>query len=77
MEYTFSWATFMVGILILIASGAVTAFYQPLADNLGSGTSSYDKFRLWGLIGCALGIIVMLNLHSLFIDWALGGLFGR
>jgi hypothetical protein len=76
MEYTFSWGTFFVGMLILLAGAALTIWYRPIADNLGSGVSSYDRYRLVGLIGCGVGFIVMLNLHSLILGWLFGMLFG-
>ncbi len=67
MEYTFSWASFFIGILILLVGGALTLWYQPIADNFGSGVSSYDRYRMWGLITCGVGIIVMLNLHTVIL----------
>ena len=77
MEYTFSWGSFFVGILIFLAGAALTAWYRPIADNMGSGVSSYDRFRMWGLIACAVGFIVMLNLHSMILGWLLGSIFNR
>lgn len=76
MEYTFSWGAFFVGILILAAGAALTIWYRPIADNIGGGVSSYDKYRLAGLIGCGLGLLVMLNLHTLILGLIFGSLFG-
>lgn len=76
MEYTFSWGAFFVGILILAAGAALTIWYRPIADNIGGGVSSYDKYRLAGLIGCGLGLLVMLNLHTLILGLIFGRLFG-
>ena len=76
MEYTFSWGTFFVGALILLAGAALTAWYRPIADNLGGGASSYDRYRLAGLIACGVGLIVMLNLHTLLFGWFFGMFFG-
>ena len=76
MEYTFSWGWFGVGLLILLAGVALTVWYRPIADNFGSGVVSYERFRLWGLIGCGTGLLVMLNLHSLFLSWFFSMLFG-
>ena len=75
MDYTFSWAAFFIGALILLVGAALTAWYRPIADNLGSGVSSYDRYRLAGLIACALGIVVMLNLHTLILGWIFGLFF--
>ncbi len=76
MEYTFSWGAFFVGMLILAAGAALTIWYRPISDNFGSGVGSYDRYRLVGLIGCALGIVVMLNLHTLILSLIFGRLFG-
>jgi hypothetical protein len=67
MDYEFSWGAFMIGVIITIIGVLVLRFYQPLADNLSSGAVSYDRFKLAGLIGTIVGIIVMLNLHTFLI----------
>ena len=76
MEYTFTWGTFFIGALILLLGAALVIWYRPIADNLGSGVSSYDRYRLIGLIACGVGFIVMLNLHSLLLGWFFGMFFG-
>ena len=76
MTYTFSWSWFFIGIIVLLASGALTAWYRPIADNFGSGVSSYDRFRLWGVIGCGIGFILMLNLHTLILTVIFSQFFG-
>ncbi len=67
MVYEFSWFSFLIGIIILICGAALTVWYQQIADNFGSGVGSYERYRLCGLIGCALGFVVMLNLHTLLL----------
>ena len=76
MEYTFDWGAFFLGILILAASGALVIYYRPIADNFGSGAASYDRYRIWGLIGCGLGLVVMLNLHTFLLTLFFPQLFG-
>ena len=76
MEYTFSWGAFFVGIIILALGAALTIWYRPIADNFGSGVGSYDRYRLVGLIGCGLGIVVMLNIHTLILTLVFSQLFG-
>jgi hypothetical protein len=76
MGYTFSWSAFFFGFLILLAGSALTIWYRPLADHLGRGVASYDRYRLAGLIACGIGFIVMLNLHTLFFSWFFGLFFG-
>ena len=72
MEYSFSWGAFFVGALILGLGAALTIWYRPLADNLSGGASSYDRYRLAGLIACGVGLLVMLNLHTLIFSWFFG-----
>ncbi len=76
MEYIFSWSWFLGGILVLFAGAALTVWYQQLADMFGSGVSSYERYRLYGLIACIFGIVIMLNLHTLLLRWFFGMLFG-
>ena len=67
MEYTFSWGWFLIGIIIIILGGLLTVYYRWVADNFGSGVGSYEKFRLYGLIACGIGFVVMVNLHTLIL----------
>ena len=75
MEYTFSWAWFGIGALIVLASAALTIWHRQIADNLGSGVVSYERYRMWGLIGCGIGLVVMINLHTLLLTWFFSMLF--
>ena len=75
MEYTFSWGSFFIGILILLASGSLTLWHRQIADAIGSGVNSYSRYQLWGLIGCGLGLIVMLNLHTVILTVIFSSLF--
>ena len=77
MEYTFSWNWFFIGTLILIAGAALTIWYRPIADNIGGGVGSYDRYRLWGLAGIGLGLITMLNLHTLLLYGFFSMIFSR
>ena len=77
MEYIFSWGWFFIGIIILALGVAFTVWYRQIADNFGSGVASYDRFRLVGLASCALGILVMLNVHTLILTGSFSQLFGR
>ena len=76
MEYTFSWGAFFFGIIILGVGAVLTIWYRPIADNFGGGVASYDRFRLAGIIGCAIGIIAMLNIHTLILTALFSQFFG-
>jgi hypothetical protein len=77
MQYEFSIGSFFVGLLILAAGVAFVKWYQPIADNLGSGVASYDRFKLAAFITCGLGFVVMLNLHTMLLTWLFSSLFSR
>ncbi|MFV0485119.1 MAG: hypothetical protein ACK5MU_02755 [Candidatus Saccharimonadales bacterium] len=66
-EFSIGW--FMLGLLILIAGGLVVVFYRQISENLASGVSSYDKVKLFGLIGCGVGLLIMMNLHTLLLQF--------
>jgi uncharacterized membrane-anchored protein YitT (DUF2179 family) len=77
MNYEFSTAAFFIGVIILVVGVVGMRFHQVIADNLGSGVASYDRYKLYALIACILGFIVMLNLHSVILGWFFGMVFGR
>ena len=77
MEYTFTWGAFFFGLLILLAGTVLTIWYRPIADNMGSGVASYERYRLWGLIAIGVGFLVMLSIHTLLITWLFGMFFNR
>jgi len=65
--YELSLGSFFVGILILASGVALMRWHQWVADNFGSGYSSYDRYKLAALIVCALGFIVIINLHTVIL----------
>ena len=73
--YEFNIGTFFVGLLILIAGVAFVRWHQWVADNFGSGIGSYDRYKLWAFITCALGLVVMVNLHTMILTWFFSLLF--
>ncbi|MCX6728842.1 MAG: hypothetical protein NTV39_03690 [Candidatus Saccharibacteria bacterium] len=64
MAYEFSFASFFIGFIIVAVGAAFMLWHRVIADNLGSGVSSYDRFKFWALITCVVGFVVMLNLHA-------------
>jgi hypothetical protein len=69
MHYEFSVGSFFLGLIILAVGVAFVKWYQPVADNFGSGVSSYDRYKLWAFITCIVGLIVMVNLHTVLLTW--------
>jgi uncharacterized membrane protein YidH (DUF202 family) len=69
MQYEFSFGSFFIGLVILIIGAAFVRWHQVIADNMGSGVASYERFKLWAFIACGLGLLVMLNLHTFILGW--------
>lgn len=67
ISWEFSVGWFLLGLLILIAGGLVVVFYRQISENLASGISSYDRVKLVGLIACGVGLLIMMNLHTLLL----------
>jgi hypothetical protein len=72
MTYEFSIGSFFLGLVILLAGIAFVKWHQVIADNLGNGTASYDRFKLWAFITCCAGLVVMINLHVVLLTWIVG-----
>ena len=75
MEYEFSFGSFFVGVLIVIAGVAFMRWHQAIANSLGSGVSDYDRFKLWALITCIVGVVVSVNLHWFILANVLKSIF--
>ena len=74
-EFSFGW--FMCGLAILIAGGLAVIFYRQIAENLANGVSSYDKVKLFGVIGCVIGLLIMANLHTFVLTLLTNLIFRR
>ena len=75
MAYEFSFASFFIGFIIVAVGAAFMLWHQVIADNLGSGVSSYDRFKLWAFITILVGFLVMANLHWFILGNLLMSLF--
>lgn len=67
MSYEFSVGWFFIGLIVLTVGVAFVRWYQWVADNFGSGVASYDRYRLYALITCIVGLIIMVNLHTMLL----------
>ena len=75
MQYEFSLGSFVFGIMIVIAGVLIVRFHAWLADNFSGGVGSYDKFKLAGVIACVVGLVVMVNLHTLILGALVQAIF--
>ena len=62
--YKFDLGWFLWGVAILIAGILIIRFHMKIADSLASGVSSYNKTKLFGIIACGIGFLLMTNLHT-------------
>ncbi|MBR0403263.1 hypothetical protein IJI55_01800 [Candidatus Saccharibacteria bacterium] len=78
MDWNFSIGWFLLGTAILAAGAAIVVFYRQISDNfLTSGISGYDKVKLWGIITCVIGLLVMTNLHTVILSAFVNIVFKR
>ncbi len=77
MEYELSLGSFFVGCIILGIGVLFVRFYQWVANNFGAGVGSYERYRLYALLTCVLGFVVMINLHAVLLGWFFGMIFNR
>ena len=77
MQYEFSVGSFFVGLIILAVGVAFVKWHQKVADNFGGGVVSYERYKLWAFITCGLGVVVMLNFHTMFLLWLFNMIFNR
>ena len=75
MDYNFSIAWFVIGFLITVVGGLFMKYHQFVADNFGGGIGSYDRYKLAALITIGVGLIAMINLHTVLLGWIFKGLF--
>jgi hypothetical protein len=77
MQYELSLGSFFIGLLILIVGVAFVRWHQWVADNFGGGVGSYERYKLYAILTCVLGAIVMINLHSVVLGALVDALFSR
>lgn len=74
--YELSLSSFFWGIVILVVGVLFVRFHQAIANNFGSGVASYDRYKLYAFITCGLGLVVMVNLHTMLLTWFFSSIFG-
>ena len=74
--YEFSWMWFFIGIITIVVGVLFMRFYKEIADNMGSGVASYQRYKLVALGICGAGMIMMFNVHTLVIAFIAKLIFG-
>ena len=77
MDYEFNFGWMIAGLVITIAGALVVVFYRPIADNLASGVSSYEKVKLFGIIAIIVGLLTTSNLLLFVLRLLFGMLLGQ
>ncbi|AKM80765.1 MAG: hypothetical protein UW38_C0001G0931 [Candidatus Saccharibacteria bacterium GW2011_GWC2_44_17] len=75
MDYEFSIPWFVVGLIITALGGLFIKYHMFVADNFGGGAGSYDRYKLAALIMVGVGLVAMINLHTLLLGLIFGSLF--
>ena len=75
MDYELSLGSFFFGIMIVVIGVMFVRFHQWFADNFAGGVGSYEKFKLAGVITCLIGLLVMVNLHTLILGALVRAIF--
>ena len=73
--YEFSFGAFFIGLIVLALGAVGVIYHQKIADNFGNGAGSYDRYKLYALIMCGVGVAVMLSLHTIPINWLIDSIF--
>ena len=73
--YEFSFGSFFFGLVITLVGVAFMRWHQWIADNFGGGLGSYERYKLWALITCVVGFVVMSNIHYPILRWLVGLIF--
>ena len=75
MGYEFSTGALFLGIIIVIVGAVFVRYYQWIADNFGSGVASYDRYKLYAILTCVFGILMMANLPGYILGMIVSSIF--
>jgi len=75
MDYELSLGSFFFGLLILAVGVAFVRWYQWVADNFGGGVGSYERYKLYAILTCVVGLLVMVNLHAVILKALVSAIF--
>ena len=74
MHFSFGW--FLAGVVSAVAGIIMTRFYKQIADNFGSGVTSYNRYKYIGIGLTVVGLVLIFNLHSIVLDFIANTFFG-
>ena len=77
MDFEYSVGWMFGGLLIALVGGLIVFFYKPIADNMASGVSSYERVKLFGIITIVVGLLITANLHTLILSFFVDIIFNR
>ena len=77
MSWEFSVGWFFLGVLIVVGGTLMVVFYRQISENFAHGISSYDKVKFWGIMAIVLGLLIMMNLHTMILEWLVNLVFKR
>ncbi|MGI6612309.1 MAG: hypothetical protein ACOX0Z_01915 [Candidatus Nanosyncoccaceae bacterium] len=72
-----NWTSFFIGLAIVAAGAAMVGFYRQISHGIAGGPSSYEKVKLWGVIVCVIGFVVMFNIHTAILHLIFEPIFGK
>ena len=75
--YELDLTAFLIGLGIVIAGVLFIKWHRVIANEFGGGMGSYERYKLWGLIACGFGLLLMVNLPAFLLELVLGGIFGK
>ena len=75
--YEFNLTTFFIGLAVILVGIVFVRWHQKIANEFGGGVGSYERYKLYALIVCGFGLLLMLNLPAFFLNLALSSVFGN
>ncbi len=77
MDWNFNIGWFILGLMIMVGGTLMMVFHRQIADNMASGVASYDKVKLFAGLAIGLGLLIMMNLHTLILTIFVNIVFKR
>ncbi len=75
MDYELSSGALFLGLLIIAVGVVFVRFYQWVADNFGSGVSSYERYKLYAILTCVFGLLMMINVPGYLLGLVAQAIF--